>query len=129
MNPILNIVDIFKILFHLKSLTLCDPMDYTVHGILQARILEGIAFPSPRIFPAQGSNPGLLHCGQILYPMSHKGSPFIRGTLRNRILSCLRRLLKTGRCPTDMPATVLWSSAKHTRVDSQCFSPDFGTEM
>ena len=29
-------------------LTLCDPMDYTVHGILQARILEWIAFPFPR---------------------------------------------------------------------------------
>ena len=26
-------------------LTLCDPMDYTVHGILQARILELVAYP------------------------------------------------------------------------------------
>ena len=26
-------------------LTLCDPMDYTVHGILQARISEWVAFP------------------------------------------------------------------------------------
>ena len=26
-------------------LTLCDPMDYTVHGILQARILEWVTFP------------------------------------------------------------------------------------
>ena len=26
-------------------LTLCDPMDYRVHGILQARILEWVAFP------------------------------------------------------------------------------------
>ena len=26
-------------------LTLCDPMDYTVHGILQARILEWVNFP------------------------------------------------------------------------------------
>ena len=26
-------------------LTLCDPLDYTVHGILQARILEWLAFP------------------------------------------------------------------------------------
>ena len=26
-------------------LTLCDPVDYTVHGILQARILEWVAFP------------------------------------------------------------------------------------
>ena len=25
--------------------TLCDPMDYTVHGILQARRLEWVAFP------------------------------------------------------------------------------------
>ena len=37
--------------------TLCDPTDYTVHGILQARILEWVAFP---IFLTQGSNPGLL---------------------------------------------------------------------
>ena len=27
--------------------TLCDPMDYTVHGILQARILEWVAVPHP----------------------------------------------------------------------------------
>ena len=28
--------------------TLCKPMDYTVHGILQARILEWVAFPFSR---------------------------------------------------------------------------------
>ena len=28
--------------------TLCDPMDHTVHGILQARILEWVAFPFSR---------------------------------------------------------------------------------
>ena len=95
-------------------LTLCDPMDCIVHGILQARILEWVAFPSPRdlpnpgleprsptlqadslpaeppgkpkntgvgslsllqwIFPTQGLNPGLGHCRQILYLLSHKGS-------------------------------------------------------
>ena len=27
---------------------LCDPIDYTVHGILQARILECVAFPFSR---------------------------------------------------------------------------------
>ena len=26
----------------------CDPMDYTVHGILQTRILEWVAFPFSR---------------------------------------------------------------------------------
>ena len=28
--------------------TLCDATDYTVHGILQARILEWVAFPFSR---------------------------------------------------------------------------------
>ena len=30
-------------------LTLCDSMDYIVYGILQARILEWVAFPFPRV--------------------------------------------------------------------------------
>ena len=29
------------------------------------------------IFPIQGSNPGLLRCRQILYCLSHQGSPYI----------------------------------------------------
>ena len=28
-----------------SCLTICDPMDYTFHGILQARILEWVAVP------------------------------------------------------------------------------------
>ena len=31
-----------------SCLTLCNPMDYTVHGILWARILEWVAFPISR---------------------------------------------------------------------------------
>ena len=31
-----------------SCLTLCDPMDYTVHGILQARTLEWVAVPFSR---------------------------------------------------------------------------------
>ena len=38
-----------------SCLTLCDPMDYTVHGILQTRILEWVAVP----FLWDLSNPGL----------------------------------------------------------------------
>ena len=29
------------------------------------------------IFPTQESNPSLLHCRQILYQLSYKGSPYI----------------------------------------------------
>ena len=32
-------------------------MDYTVHGILQARILEWVAFPSPGDLPNPGIEP------------------------------------------------------------------------
>ena len=60
------------------SLTLCDPMDCSppgssVHGIMQARILEWAAVPFSRDLP----NPGLLHCRLILYHLSHQGSPLI----------------------------------------------------
>ena len=37
---------------------------------LQERKLEWVAIPFSR-----GSNPGLLHCGQILYCLSRQGSP------------------------------------------------------
>ena len=47
--------------------TLCDPMDCTVHGILQARILEWVAVPFSR-----GINPVIPHCRWILYQLSHK---------------------------------------------------------
>ena len=64
-------------------LTLCDymdcsPPDSSVHGILQGRILEWVASRSllQGIFPTQGSNPGLLHCRQILYQLSYQGSPW-----------------------------------------------------
>ena len=41
-------------------LTLGDPMDHTVHGILQARIVERVAFPSPGDLPNPGIEPKSL---------------------------------------------------------------------
>ena len=35
----------------------------------------GFHFLLQGIFPTQGSNPGLLHCRQILYCLNHQGSP------------------------------------------------------
>ena len=55
----------------------CDPIDCSlpgsfVQGILQSRILEWVAMPSSRgIFLNQGLNLYLLHCRQIVYPLSH----------------------------------------------------------
>ena len=63
--------------------TLCNPMDCSlpgssVHtdsrgkntGVCCHALLQGI-------FPTQGSSPGLLHYRQILYHLSHQGSPRI----------------------------------------------------
>ena len=38
-------MEVVKVKVVQSCLTLCDPMDYTVYGILQARILEWVAFP------------------------------------------------------------------------------------
>ena len=54
--------------------TLCNPWTSplgSVYGILQARILEWLPFPSPGILPTQASDSGLLHYKPILYCLSH----------------------------------------------------------
>ena len=55
----------------------CSLPGSSVHGILQARILEWVAMPSSRDLEAKGSNPGLPQCRQILYCLSHQGSPIL----------------------------------------------------
>ena len=58
--------------------TLCDPMDcnlpgFSVHSMFQARKTGvGYHFLLQGIFPTQGLNPGVLHCRQILYHLSHQ---------------------------------------------------------
>ena len=49
-------------------------MNYTVHGILQTRILERVAFLSSRgSSQSRDQTPGVPHCRWILYQLSHKG--------------------------------------------------------
>ena len=40
-------------------------------GFSRQEYWSGLPFPSPGDLPDQGSNPGLLHCRQTLYPLSH----------------------------------------------------------
>ena len=61
-----------------SCLTLCYPMDCSppgssVHEIFPGKDTGvGCHFLLQGIFPTQGSNPGLLHCRQILYRVSYK---------------------------------------------------------
>ena len=70
-----------KVLVAQSYPTLFDPIDCrppgsSVHEVLWARILEWVAVPFSRgIFLTQGSNPGLLHCRQILYCLGTELSP------------------------------------------------------
>ena len=78
--------------------TLCDPIDHnlpgsSVRGILQARILEGVAMPSSRgsSQPRDGTQVSSI-AGGFLYHLSHQGSP--------RILEWVAHLSLQGLFPT-----------------------------
>ena len=43
-------------------------------GFYRQEYWSGLPFPSPGYLPYPGSNPGLLHCRQTLYQLSHGGS-------------------------------------------------------
>ena len=77
-----------------SCLTLCDPMDLAHQVSLsmefsRQKYWSGLLFPFSGIFLTQGSKPGLLYCWQILYHLSHQGSPcWLTGlhTQKNRCL-------------------------------------------
>ena len=58
-----------------SCLTLCNPMDYTAHGLLQARILEWVAFPFSRDLPYPGIEAGSpsLQADSLPTELSGKG--------------------------------------------------------
>ena len=67
-----------------SCLTLCNPMDYTVHGILQARILEWISFP----FSRGSSQPGIEPRSPVLksdfLPVAPPGKLKERGVMKSQ---------------------------------------------
>ena len=69
----------------------CSPPVFSVHGILQARILEWLAIP----FSRGSSPPGLLLCRQVLYYVIHQGR------YESPIYNCL--LNSSGQCSPGSP--------------------------
>ena len=103
-----------------SCLTLRDPVDCSllgssIHGILQARILEWVAVPSSRgIFPTKGLNPGLLHCRQILYHLSCQGSSWWQSGAANPDMSDPRpgAASRIQFCRTPLSPVCLWDKPK-----------------
>ena len=78
----------------------CSLPGSSLHGVLQARILEWISHSLLQgTFPTQGLNPGLPHCRQIL---SHQGSPLTKRQGKRNKLRC--HLLS--KLPAPVPAGV-----------------------
>ena len=58
-----------------SCLTLCDPMDFTGHGILRARMLEWVAFPFSRDLPNPGIEPRSPALRADSLPAEPQGKP------------------------------------------------------
>ena len=87
----------------------------------------GCHFLLQGIFPTQGSNSGLLHCRQILYRLSHKGSPFcpkLPCKRENCFPPCLTSLLtlpgvyRKGLMAYTAPLCKLWKRTPQGRCSS-----------
>ena len=77
----------------------------------------GCHFLLQGIFPTQGWNPGLLHCRQILYPLSHQGRPFSMVSTSNSVTTF------SPHCPncqvsTDNTQTLILYHAKKGKINS-----------
>ena len=70
--------------------TLCIPMDYTVHGILQARIPQWVAFPFSGGFP----NPGIKPMSPALQADSLPAEPQGKRKGKGLVFLNLQRLIE-----------------------------------
>ena len=74
------------------------PWTASIHGIFQARVLEWVAISFSRGSSLTwGSNPGLPHCGQMLYCLSHQGIliTLTRQTFVSKVMSLLFHMLSS----------------------------------
>ena len=84
-------------------------------GVGSLSLLQGI-------FPTQGSNPGLSHCRQILYQLSHKGSPLSRSLLKFMSIEYLTFLVPMQYCSLQHRTLVSASDTSPTE-HRFCFVP------
>ena len=108
-------------------LTLCDPMNYTVLGILQARILVWVAFPFSRISfqPRDQTRSPALQADSLPTELSGKPRLFIRFSISSSLFgegngtplqsSCLEN-------PMDREA---WWAAVHGVAKNRAWLSDF----
>ena len=83
---------------HLSGSTVWDSPGKNTGGSSHS-LLQGI-------FPTQGLSLGFLHCSQILYPLSHQGSPYTAAAAAAKSLqSCLTLCDPTDSSPPGSPVS------------------------
>ena len=100
------------------------PPGSSIHGILQAGILEwGCHVLLQGIFPTQGLNPGLPHCGQTLYPLSHQ-----RSLVSGHLLRCSDTVPPPHGAMPHLPSIPQLDRQAHpTEVSRARLSPEAGS--
>ena len=111
-------------------LTICNPIDCnlagsSVHGDFPGKnVGAGCHAVLQGIFPTQGSNPSLPHCRQILYKLSHQGSPrklewvaypFSRGSFQPRNQTRIPDL-QVDSLPAELPGKPIRKSVVDLKV-------------
>ena len=103
--------------------TLCYPMDYTVHGILQARILEWVAFPFSR-GSSQPRDQTQVSCiaGRFFTNWPIKSMTNLDSILKSKdiTLPAVVRIVKTMAFPIVMYWCESWTIKKAEQMLSNC---------
>ena len=97
--------------------TLCNPMDYTVHGILQSRILDWVAFPFSMGSSQSGDWNQISHVAGDSLPVEPQGKP---KCLRKPLIAEVTLQLNP---ESSFGSRVTWASLL---VQSSCKQYDFG---
>ena len=79
------------------------------------------------IFPTQGSNPGLLHCREILYQLSYQGSPLNKLAIIYMYLQNLSRSLQIIFQRTKMEILEKKSTMSEVKISPERFNCRFET--
>ena len=74
-SALVSVIELNELKVTQSCLTLCTPMDYTVHGILQATIVEWVAYPFSSDLPNRGIDPGSPALQEDSLPTQLSGKP------------------------------------------------------
>ena len=113
-----------------SCLTLCNPMDCSLLGSSIYGIFLGKSTGEGYHFPLQGLNPGLRHCRQMFYQLSHQRSPkvmlkILQARLQQYVnceLPDVQDGFRKGRGTRDQIANICWITEKARKFQKNIHS-------